>query len=74
MRRSKITRKSQTAIRVHPGLLALKGALASTRGKGLSFAQIRAAAARVSHAPSNSTCASRRPSLGTALTGRLRTS
>jgi len=32
-------------IRVHPGLRALKGALASSRGKGLSFAQIRAAAA-----------------------------
>jgi AbrB family looped-hinge helix DNA binding protein len=32
-------------IRVHPGLRSLEGALASGRGKGLSFAQIRAAAA-----------------------------
>lgn len=31
-------------IRVHPGLRALKGALASNKGKGLSFAQIRDAA------------------------------
>lgn len=33
-------------IRVHPGIRALKGALASGRGKGLSISQIRAAAAR----------------------------
>jgi antitoxin PrlF len=33
-------------IRVHPGLAALKGALASHRGKNLSFAQIREAAAK----------------------------
>ncbi len=33
------------AIRVHPGIKALKGALASDKGKGLSFAQIRNAAA-----------------------------
>jgi AbrB family looped-hinge helix DNA binding protein len=32
-------------IRVHPGVSALKGALASDKGRGLSFAQIRAAAA-----------------------------
>ena len=32
-------------IRVHPGTMSLKGALASDKGKGLSFAQIRAAAA-----------------------------
>jgi AbrB family looped-hinge helix DNA binding protein len=32
-------------VRVHPGTLALQGALASDKGKGLSFAQIRAAAA-----------------------------
>lgn len=32
-------------IRVHPGVKALKGALASDKGKGLSFAQIRKAAA-----------------------------
>lgn len=34
------------AIRVHPGIRSLKGALASTKGKGLSFAQIREAAAK----------------------------
>jgi AbrB family looped-hinge helix DNA binding protein len=28
-------------IRVHPGTTALRGALASDKGKGLSFAQIR---------------------------------
>jgi len=33
-------------LRVHPGLAALKGALSSSRGKGLSFSQIRAAAAK----------------------------
>lgn len=32
-------------IRVHPGTRSLKGALASKKGKGLSFAQIREAAA-----------------------------
>lgn len=32
-------------IRVHPGTKALKGALASRRGKGMSFAEIRRAAA-----------------------------
>ncbi|MGA8011278.1 MAG: AbrB/MazE/SpoVT family DNA-binding domain-containing protein [Candidatus Acidiferrales bacterium] len=31
-------------IRVHPGAASLKGALASKKGKGLSFAQIRKAA------------------------------
>jgi AbrB family looped-hinge helix DNA binding protein len=33
-------------IRVHPGTRSLKGVLASKRGKGMSFAQIRKAAAR----------------------------
>jgi AbrB family looped-hinge helix DNA binding protein len=33
-------------IRVHPGIQSLKGALASTKGKGLSFSQIRAAATK----------------------------
>ena len=33
-------------IRVHPGTRSLKGALASIKGKGKSFAQIRAAAAQ----------------------------
>ncbi|MGA7791970.1 MAG: type II toxin-antitoxin system PrlF family antitoxin [Candidatus Acidiferrales bacterium] len=32
-------------IRVHPGVRALKGALSSKKGKGMSFAQIRDAAA-----------------------------
>ncbi len=32
-------------IRVHPGLRSLIGALASTKGKGMTFAQIREAAA-----------------------------
>ncbi len=35
-------------IRVHPGTRSLKGALTSKKGKGLSFAQIRAAAAKAS--------------------------
>ena len=33
-------------IRVHPGAAASKGALASSKGKGMTFAQIRAAAAK----------------------------
>ena len=33
-------------IRVHPGLRSLKGALASKRGKGMAFAQIREEAAK----------------------------
>lgn len=33
-------------IRVHPGLRSLRGALSSTRGKGLSFDQIRESIAR----------------------------
>lgn len=43
----------RVTIRVHPGLRSLKGALASKKGKGLSFAQIReraAEAARVDEA------------------------
>jgi len=32
-------------IRVHPGIRSLKGVLASKKGKGMSFAEIRAAAA-----------------------------
>ncbi len=36
--------RSQVTIRVHPGILALQGALASSKGKGLSIAQIRHAA------------------------------
>jgi len=33
-------------IRVHLGIRSLKGALASKKGKGMSFAQIREAAAK----------------------------
>jgi AbrB family looped-hinge helix DNA binding protein len=32
-------------IRVHPGTRSLKGVLASKKGKGMSFAQVRVAAA-----------------------------
>ncbi|MFZ0706479.1 MAG: type II toxin-antitoxin system PrlF family antitoxin [Candidatus Korobacteraceae bacterium] len=32
-------------IRVHPGIRSLKGVLASKKGKGMSFAEIRATAA-----------------------------
>lgn len=35
----------RVSIRVHPGANALKGALASQKGRGLDFAQIREAAA-----------------------------
>ena len=35
----------RATIRVHPGLRSLKGALASNKGKGMSFAEIREAAA-----------------------------
>jgi antitoxin PrlF len=33
-------------IRVHPGTRSLKGVLASKKGKGMAFAQIRQAAAK----------------------------
>ena len=36
-------------IRVHPGARSLRGALASKKGKGMSFAEIREAAARSAH-------------------------
>ena len=36
----------RVTIRVHPGTLSLKGALASKKGKGMSFTQIRDAAAK----------------------------
>lgn len=36
----------QATIRVHPGTRSLKGALASKKGKGMSFAQIREAATK----------------------------
>lgn len=35
----------RATIRVHPGLRSLKGALASDKGRGMSFAAIREAAA-----------------------------
>jgi len=35
----------RVTIRVHPGTRSLKGALASKKGRGMSFAQIREAAA-----------------------------
>jgi antitoxin PrlF len=35
----------RATIRVHPGIRSLKGALASNKGKGMSFAEIREAAA-----------------------------
>lgn len=35
----------RVTIRVHPGVRSLKGALASKKGKGMSFAEIREAAA-----------------------------
>jgi antitoxin PrlF len=35
----------QAILRVHPGLRSLRGALASNKGKGMSFAKIRRAAA-----------------------------
>lgn len=34
----------RVTIRVHPGIRSLKGVLASRKGKGMSFAQIRGAA------------------------------
>ena len=37
-------------IRVHPGTRSLKGVLASKKGKGMSFAQIRKAAAKAARA------------------------
>jgi antitoxin PrlF len=35
---------NRASIRVHPGVRSLKGALASSKGKDMSFAEIRAAA------------------------------
>ena len=35
----------RVSIRVHPGTRSLKGALASKKGRGMSFAQIRETAA-----------------------------
>jgi AbrB family looped-hinge helix DNA binding protein len=38
----------RATIRVHPGVRSLEGALASNKGKGMSFAEIRRAAAEAS--------------------------
>ena len=37
----------RATIRVHPGVRSLKGALTSNKGKGMSFTEIREAAAEV---------------------------
>jgi antitoxin PrlF len=37
---------NQATIRVHPGTRSLKGALASKKGKGMTFAQVREAAGK----------------------------
>ena len=37
---------ARASMRVHPGTRSLKGALASPKGKGMSFAQVREAAAQ----------------------------
>jgi antitoxin PrlF len=42
-----IVQGSHATIRVHPGTRSLKGALASKKGKAMSFVQIREAAAIV---------------------------
>lgn len=39
----------QATIRVHPSVRSLKGALSSKKGKAMSFAQIRKAAATAAH-------------------------
>jgi antitoxin PrlF len=39
---------SRAVISVHPGVRSLKGALTSSKGRGLTFAQIRQAAAAAS--------------------------
>jgi hypothetical protein len=36
-------------VRVHPGIRSLKGALASKKGKGMSFRDIREAAEAAAH-------------------------
>ena len=39
--------QSKDTKKVHPGLMSLQGALASKKGRNLTFAQIREAAAAV---------------------------
>ena len=41
-------------VRVHLGTRSLKGVLASKKGKGMSFAQIREAAAKAARGPEGS--------------------
>lgn len=41
-----VAQGDEVTIRVHPGIRSLKGALASKKGKGMSFAQIREGAAK----------------------------
>lgn len=41
-----VAQGDQVTIRVHPGIRSLKGVLASKRGRRMSFAQIREAAAK----------------------------
>ena len=41
--------EDRATIRVHPGTRSLKGALISNKGKGMSFAEIREAAAEAAH-------------------------
>lgn len=41
-----VAQGDQVTIRVHPGIRSLKGVLASKKGKRMSFAQIREAAAK----------------------------
>ena len=40
----------RATIRVHPGIQSLKGVLASKKGKGMSFTEIREAAAKSARA------------------------
>jgi hypothetical protein len=44
--KAKAPLKAHGKVCVHPGTRALKGALASQKGKGMSFAQIREAAGK----------------------------
>lgn len=41
-----LTQGDEVTIRVHPGVRSLKGVLASKKGRGMSFAQIREAATK----------------------------
>jgi len=41
-----VIEEDHVTVRVHAGTRSLRGALASKKGKGMSFAQIRAAAAK----------------------------